>query len=234
MSVPGVIEWIRKVDNEKKIEIIVVKLSAIEFAALVAQERLTEHCTKLKNNYPNSTLTYIIEGLEKYFIRINELRESLSQTNESFPIINKKKAEEALLNIQFDYQCKIIQSKTSTDTNLLLFKITTTITTNPLKKESTFDGLEATIRNSYTNLKDCWISQLEQIRSVSNPIARSIVEVYPSINSLMNCYMDKTLSEEEKKNLLSDIQVEGQRRIGPSLSNKIYRVFTDTNSETIL
>jgi ERCC4-type nuclease len=70
----------------------------------------------------------------------------------------------------------------------------------------------------------CYINQLAQIPGVSDTIATTIVDNYPSIMYLIQCYLNAD-SELDKENLLADVMIisnNKQRRIGHILSKKIY------------
>lgn len=77
----------------------------------------------------------------------------------------------------------------------------------------------------------------EQIHSVSRRTAESIVEVYPTIRSLVSIYNSDGLTLEQKKMLLQDLPIQGkggQRRLGPSLSEKIFTIFTTTDGSKVI
>ncbi|XP_034882762.1 crossover junction endonuclease EME1 isoform X2 [Mirounga angustirostris] len=77
-----------------------------------------------------------------------------------------------------------------------------------------------------------WRRQIQQLNRVSLEMASAIVDTYPSPQLLVQAYR-RCLSEQERQNLLADIQVrrgEGvtatSRRVGPELSRRIYLQMT--------
>jgi hypothetical protein len=70
-----------------------------------------------------------------------------------------------------------------------------------------------------------FVKHLMCLPGVSERIAIAIVKEYPRLDLLYNVYLSEEYDEEEKENLLENIQV-GNKRLGPALSNKIYKFFT--------
>jgi len=86
---------------------------------------------------------------------------------------------------------------------------------------------------------DAWAQQLAQIHNVSETVAASITKEYPTVRSLINMYYSNGLTEKEKRLLLADIKVQNlngtsTRRVGPSISEKIYRIFTETDGTKVV
>jgi len=67
------------------------------------------------------------------------------------------------------------------------------------------------------------------ISGITEYKAIAIVKKYPTITSLMNSYLECNDSK-SKENMLADIIVDTEsdnnKKLGKSLSNKIYRIFT--------
>ena len=70
---------------------------------------------------------------------------------------------------------------------------------------------------------------------ISERIAIAIVKKYPRLDMLYNIYLSDEYDDNEKENLLENIQVIGAngntKRIGPALSTKIYKFFMADNPE---
>ena len=69
-----------------------------------------------------------------------------------------------------------------------------------------------------------FIKHLMCLPGVSERIAIAIVKEYPRLDLLYNVYLSEEYDEEEKENLLENIQV-GNKRLGHALSSKIYKFF---------
>ena len=80
-----------------------------------------------------------------------------------------------------------------------------------------------TQNENITNL--IFIKHLMCLPGISERIAIAIVKEYPRLDLLYNIYLSDEYDDEEKENLLENIQV-GNKRLGPALSNKIYKFFT--------
>lgn len=85
-----------------------------------------------------------------------------------------------------------------------------------------------------------WRGQIQQLNRVSSEMASAIVDAYPSPQLLVQAYQ-RCFSEQERQNLLADIQVrrgEGvtatSRRVGPELSRRIYLQMTTVQPDLIL
>lgn len=81
-------------------------------------------------------------------------------------------------------------------------------------------------------LAQVWRRQIQQLNRVSLEMASAVVATYPSPQLLVQAYR-RCFSEQERQNLLADIQVrrgEGvtstSRRVGPELSRRIYLQMT--------
>ena len=70
-----------------------------------------------------------------------------------------------------------------------------------------------------------FIKHLMCLPGVSERIAIAIVKEYPKLDLLYNIYLSDEYDDEEKENLLENIQV-GNKRLGHALSSKIYKFFT--------
>ena len=57
-----------------------------------------------------------------------------------------------------------------------------------------------------TNSSDTWLRMLQEIQFVTEPVARGITNVYPTVKSLYNAYK-RCLTREEAENLLTFVEV---------------------------
>lgn len=107
-----------------------------------------------------------------------------------------------------------------------------------IRAESSFTGFCAeSVSKSRTS--NTWMNQLLQISGVSEPIARAILRVYPTFASLMQLYECEGMTEKAKMNLLANLEREDSgtgaaRRLGPSLSKKIYSIFNDLDGTKLV
>ena len=80
--------------------------------------------------------------------------------------------------------------------------------------------------------KDCWKRQLQQIPLLSESKATYLTTFYPTARSLMDKYLDQTLSEDEKRSLLKSCIQEGRTSL--KMSDCIYRLMTGTNEMELI
>lgn len=66
-------------------------------------------------------------------------------------------------------------------------------------------------------------------------MAHAICSAYPTIQSLYHEYLRDDLSEEQKMNLLSNIQIEHRSsKMGNARSRRVYQLFTEERADTPL
>ncbi|XP_024599145.1 crossover junction endonuclease EME1 isoform X1 [Neophocaena asiaeorientalis asiaeorientalis] len=157
-------------------------------------------------------------------------------------LVTRVDMEEALVDLQLhtEAQARIVQSwKELAD---LACTFTKAVAEAPFKKlrdqagfsfcpESDWAG-GAKVDRSGRGLAVVWRRQVQQLNRVSLEMASAVVDAYPSPQLLIQAYK-RCSSEQERQNLLADIQVrrgEGvtatSRRLGPELSRRIYLQMT--------
>ncbi|XP_016314214.1 crossover junction endonuclease EME1 [Sinocyclocheilus anshuiensis] len=85
-------------------------------------------------------------------------------------------------------------------------------------------------------LAQVWTRQIQQLYRVSTALAKAVTSVYPSPSLLLQAY-EELPSEEERRRLLADLAVVGgakERRVGPELAGRIYRLLTSQNPHLLL
>ncbi|XP_036985515.2 crossover junction endonuclease EME1 isoform X1 [Artibeus jamaicensis] len=158
------------------------------------------------------------------------------------PTVSRVDIEKALVDLQLhtDAQARVVQSwKELTD---FACTFTKAVAEAPFKKlrdqtcfsfclESDWAG-GARVDRAGRGLAQVWRRQIQQLNRVSLEMASAIVAAYPSPQLLVRAYR-RCFSEQERQNLLADIQVrrgEGvtstSRRVGPELSRRVYLQMT--------
>nr|XP_045014083.1 crossover junction endonuclease EME1 isoform X2 [Jaculus jaculus] len=148
----------------------------------------------------------------------------------------------ALVDLQLhtEAQARIVQSwKELAD---LTCAFTKAVAETPFKKLRDQSGFSFCLESDWAGgakvdrtgrgLALVWRRQIQQLNRVSLETASAIVDAYPSPRLLVQAYR-RCFSEQERQNLLADIQVrrgEGvtstSRRVGPELSRQIYLQMT--------
>lgn len=159
----------------------------------------------------NINIIYIIEG------SIQKHAGSIPQTT----------LKSSILNLIYKYNnFKVIKSECEKDTLDYLMLLFKKINNNEFVNLSNNDAVPAIttpIPSSFkkkSHYDNVFMNQLICIHGVSEVIATKIIEKYKSMNILINAYNDLSINECE--NLLMDIMINEKRKLGKSLSKKIY------------
>ncbi|XP_054312078.2 crossover junction endonuclease EME1 isoform X3 [Pongo pygmaeus] len=157
-------------------------------------------------------------------------------------MVSRVDAEEALVDLQLhtEAQAQIVQSwKELADFTCAFTKAVAEVPFKKLRDETTFSfcvesdwagGVK--VDRAGRGLALVWRRQIQQLNRVSLEMASAVVNAYPSPQLLVQAYR-QCFSEQERQNLLADIQVrrgEGvtstSRHVGPELSRRIYLQMT--------
>ncbi|XP_037665493.1 crossover junction endonuclease EME1 [Choloepus didactylus] len=158
------------------------------------------------------------------------------------PLVSRVDMEEALVDLQLhtEAQAQILRSwKELADFACAFTKALAEVPFKKLRDETSFSFcLESDwaggvkVDCSGRGLALVWRRQIQQLNRVSLEMASAVVDAYPSPQLLVQAYR-RCFSEQERQNLLADIQVrrgEGvtstSRCIGPVLSRRIYHQMT--------
>uniref|UniRef100_A0A2K5R3I9 Structure-specific endonuclease subunit EME1 n=1 Tax=Cebus imitator TaxID=2715852 RepID=A0A2K5R3I9_CEBIM len=157
-------------------------------------------------------------------------------------IVSRVDVEEALVDLQLhtEAQAQIVQSwKELADFACAFTKAVAETPFKKLRDETTFSfcvesdwagGVK--VDRAGRGLSLVWRRQIQQLNRVSLEMASAVVDAYPSPQLLVQAYR-QCFSEQERQNLLADIQVRRgvgvtstSRRVGPELSRRIYLQMT--------
>nr|XP_012318932.1 crossover junction endonuclease EME1 isoform X2 [Aotus nancymaae] len=201
------------------------------------------------------TLSLVIVDQEKCFSAQNPPRRGKQGTNKQTKekqqrqpeastgsMVSRVEVEEALVDLQLhtEVQAQIVQSwKELADFTCAFTKAVAETPFKKLRDETTFSfcvesdwagGVK--VDRAGRGLSLVWRRQIQQLNRVSLEMASAVVDAYPSPQLLVQAYQ-QCFSEQERQNLLADIQVrrgEGvtstSRRVGPELSRRIYLQMT--------
>ena len=139
----------------------------------------------------------------------------------------------ASIRLQINFSPALTAPQTTVDLMDFVIEITRVLALKHFLKSETeaqADGanLNLTIARdikikSGKDSQDCWSKILSQIPRVTPQIAALIVARYPSFSSLMESY--DRLDEGECEGLLAELRFDGNRRLGPVISARIYNHF---------
>ncbi|KAM9002688.1 crossover junction endonuclease EME1 [Sarcophilus harrisii] len=167
--------------------------------------------------------------------KVNQKR---SNNTEFTPTLSRVAIEMALVELQLHTEAQIRILKSWKELADFICMFTKAVAEGPFKKSRDCTNFSFCLASDWAGgvKVDCsgkglalvWRRQIQQLNRVSLEMANAIVTAYPSPRLLLQAYQ-KCLSEQERHNLLADIQVrrgEGitstSRRVGPELSRRIY------------
>ena len=134
---------------------------------------------------------------------------------------------------------KIVDISNSDELVDYIYNFNNSILTKDNKSKITFFDTKPVQTTSLTqneNIKNItFIKHLMCLPGISERIAIAIVKNYPRIDMLYDIYLTDEYNEKEKENLLENIQIiwpNGTKRLGPAMSNKIYKFFMADNPES--
>lgn len=84
---------------------------------------------------------------------------------------------------------------------------------------------------SIKQLCDVWYYQLLEIPGVTEKMSKAITQKYSSMYSLLKVYCDESIAERNKELLLTDMKVEGGRKVGATVSTRVFKYYTSTNPQ---
>jgi crossover junction endonuclease EME1 len=157
------------------------------------------------------------------------------------------------LELQLQFNCIIKFTENEHNLALLILSFTKAVTVAPekrLKNLSPFSfhvdtmkqykPIRIDIDQGNKTLEQLWKQILQQFPHMGIEQAQAIVNQYGTIQALVQAYK-QCPTENEAKLLLADIQVRRgagvlttTRKIGPQMSEKIWKLFTSTNENDLL
>ena len=184
-------------------------------------------------NVQNSTLLF------EYIYELTKITESINivlllyMVNFNDMKQNNKFKSSFIYFLSTKLNIKIVDISNSDELVDYIYNFNNSILTKDNKSKITFFDSKPvqitslTQNENITNLT--FIRHLMCLPGVSERIAISIVKEYPRLDMLYNVYLSDEYDEKEKENLLENIQVAGpnggSKRLGPAMSNKIYKFF---------
>ena len=208
-------------------EVIIERKTVTDLASSIRDGRLREQKIRLIHNYAKKNIIYVIEGDitqnndSMYFNKINKytiyssiinmlvrdnihlfMTSNVHHTIEFIEMIMKKMKKGTL---------KVVKSNQPNQPNQ----------PNQYEQNISTRHISSIKLNKQANLtRDLvYTSQLACIPGISSNIARSILNIYPTMKVLINTL--HTISDEERIELLRNIKTEKSRRIGIKIAQNI-------------
>lgn len=205
------------VEKDSDYLILVERKTHTDLESSIIDGRFRQQKDRLINsiNDPNKIL-YIIEG--------NKVPKQQNMVNCS------------IVNILYKHQFKVLFSKSPEQTLTFLSIIYKKLQNGDIKINNIDNDNENMYTDNVSNIIPYkLISKADKIKNslfqcllsvipgVSITIANKIVEIYPTLKTLMDEY-NKCQNDDEREKLLADINL-GARKLGPAISKKIWRTF---------
>ncbi|KAI7824062.1 hypothetical protein BC939DRAFT_152399 [Gamsiella multidivaricata] len=144
----------------------------------------------------------------------------------------RERIEQEMLWLQLDQHCLVIHTDDDEEAANTIASLTEQIGLRPYSNARK-TGLNVCVEGirSGADPKDTWIKSLQEIHMITNIIAKSIAEEYPSLKSLYEGYRQCTTPYQAQL-MLEGIPVIGRRStLGKVISRRVYDVFMSTDPE---
>lgn len=161
--------------------------------------------------------------------------------------------ENLYLQLQLEHNCVVKYAENAQDLSTLILSFTKAVTVAPEKRLKNlspfnfhvdtmkqFKAIRVDIENGNKTLENLWKQILQQFHQMGIEQAQAIVQQYGTIQSLIQAYR-MCSNENDAKHLLAEIQVRRgagvlttTRKIGPVMSEKIWKLFTSIDGNELL
>jgi len=222
----------------------------------IGNNQLTTFIEDIKKKAQISQVTLLINSFKQHLKSVSNktskkpekedlIKKKTKSKGVSRPILSKSEINSVIIHLELAENCCVRTYETSDELRDLILSYTKSISeyADKLEKagsvifcESKSDS-KSKIGKDGQGLLNVWKDILECFPMVSCDQAQAICASYPSPYLLNEAY----LSTRKPEMLLADIQVRrgagvltSVRRIGPELSQKVYKFFTSKNSNELL
>ncbi|KAF8053590.1 hypothetical protein N665_1396s0011 [Sinapis alba] len=211
---------------------------AEDFCNLVANERLLENISRVRDQCPSYTVCYLTSNLMSY---VNKREKEHYKNLGKSSGWRKPPIDEVLAKLTTHYDG--VHSRHCIDGSEVaahVVGLTSSLASCQFRKKSSWlsvnaKGVVASMNSVDKHLikNSPWLKALVAIPKVQPRYAVAVSKKYPSMKSLLKVYMDPNKSEHEKELLLKDLKLEGltgeDRNLGKVGSKRIYRVLMSTD-----
>nr|VDD12512.1 unnamed protein product [Brassica oleracea] len=222
-----------------KIPYVLLVYEAEEFCNLVANERLLENVSRVRDQYPSYTVCYLTNKLISYLEKREKKDYNVGKSNGW----KRPPIDEVLAKLTTHYDR--VHSRHCIDGPEVaahVVGLTSSLASCHFRKKSSWlsvkaEGVVASMDSVDKHLikKSPWLKALVAIPKVQPRFAVAVWKKYPTMKSLLKVYMDPNKSEQEKELLLKDLKLEGltgkDTNLGIVGSKRIYRVLMSRTGE---
>ncbi|CAJ2511897.1 Uu.00g075220.m01.CDS01 [Anthostomella pinea] len=251
-----------RIMNEKHVAVLVQAAEFVKFVLGAEGEDLEAHVLKMKTNFPNTTIIYLIEGLTAWMRknRIVKNRQFASavrnldpngddtapssslarrrKTKQPQEYIDEDSIEDALLSLQVVHGTLIHHTNHQVETAQWVKVFTQHISTIPYRKarDAGADAgfcMDAGQIRSGENAKDTYVRMLQEITRVTAPIAYGIAAKYGTVTELVQgLEAEGPLALEECRKSANKDGAFTDRNVGQAISRRVHKIFTGRDPGT--
>ncbi|XP_024519413.1 crossover junction endonuclease EME1 [Selaginella moellendorffii] len=223
--------------EEVDVPYVLLVFGAEEFSSLLCQGSLDVHVRRVQAQYPGFTVCYLVNKLHWYLQKKDQEQFKRGESEWIRP-----NADKALAELVTNY-CGVHSRLCIDEAEVAdhVIALTRSLIECPYKQRLTSlsvskngDHIVDKDPNKEVIKKSSWLKTLVAIPKVSGAAAIAISKRYPSFRSLLNAYMDPSMTVHDKELLLQDLEKEGadsRRRVGPACSRRIYRILMAQNGD---
>ncbi|GBG75797.1 hypothetical protein CBR_g21043 [Chara braunii] len=239
--------------QEVDVGYVMIVLEAEVFVQLVEEGKLDGHVRQVQSQHAGYMVCYLINKLWHYvnarcqaqYKNANgngQRREGATQSAEAKQLVHQALARLSTSFSQVHHRVTVDVSEAADH----IAHLTKMLAKCMYRPQQTFlsvnsGGMHMNANQRFEHRNNAWIRALCAIPSMSGAAAVAIARKFPTMRSLLTEYMNPRKSQYEKELLLQDFLKESgpgegvrpdcvsSRRLGPTLSRKVYRLFVATN-----
>ncbi|XP_019083464.1 PREDICTED: crossover junction endonuclease EME1A-like [Camelina sativa] len=216
-----------------KIPYVLLVYEAEDFCNLVANKELLENVSRVRDEYPSSTICYLTNKLMSYVNKKEriEYKDPANRSGWSKPPI-----DEAIAKLTTHYigvhsrhcvdEAEVAEHVVRLTSNLAYCQVRDKLTRWSVCAASTLMSRKGA--DKHLIRESLWLKVLVAIPKVPPRYALAVSKKYPSLKSLLEVYMNPNMSVHDKEFTLKDLKVENlvgeDKKVGEACSKRIYRV----------
>ncbi|KAI1633815.1 ERCC4 domain-containing protein [Biscogniauxia mediterranea] len=244
-----------RIQDEKHVMVIIQAPEFVKLALGLDGQDLEAHVLKMKTNFPDATIVYLIEGLTPWMrknrttlnrqfasaVRSLDPNENTVPTSsqprrrnnvQTQEYIDEDSIEDALLSLQVLHAALIHHTNAPVETAQWVAIFTQHISTIPYRKarDATSDAgfcMESGQVRTGDGAKDTYVRMLQEITRVTAPIAYGIAAKYGTVTELVRgLEREGPLALENCRKSANRDGAFTDRMIGQAVSKRIHKIFT--------
>jgi hypothetical protein len=213
-------------------KIIYLELESEKF--IIGQNSKFNYFKSLTEKNPDFDFILI---LEKFKVSHQKIRSDIQRKLvENKPVtnpVNVNETQKILAKLQIELNLNIRETQSEMETSDFIIFMVMNLTEENEKESNILDFKKS---NSTKNPLEAYKAQLTEIQ-LSEVQVEAIVKKYPTLRKLTDVYYDDKMPENEKKNLLKDVECvyligqnrteETRKKLGKAASEKVYNFYKE-------